>query len=196
MAFVIDGPYKLRLKEYEVRDAGISVRYVDKAESLNRLRHARVGTRAGGVYVFAIRRKGRGAGVPWYVGKNQGKTQSSLHKEALTNEKLRKYALALAEEDSGSASLYFLSPEDRRVDDIPELETFLIWLARQRNPRLLNTKKVRLTPASLNEHLGNHRIPGILTPLRGKPPSGMSEFRRMIGWNRKMHVGQFGTSSR
>lgn len=194
MAFVIDGPYKLRLGHFREPDSGIHVRYVRKNESMRRLRSQRVGTRAGGVYIFAIR-KGRGAGVPWYVGINEGKHKSSLYREALTTDKLRKYARALAEEITGSALLYFLSPEDRRSDKIPELETFLIWLARQRNPRLLNAKKVRLTPKSLNTHLREHRIAGVLTKQAGKPPKGVSAFQKMIGWDRPMHVGPLGNAS-
>lgn len=194
MAFVIDGPYKLRLGHLRELDSGIHVRYVRKNESMNKLRLQRVGTRGGGVYIFAIR-NGRGAGVPWYVGINEGKGKSSLYREALTTDKLRKYARALAEESAGTALLYFLSPEDRRSDKISELETFLIWLARQRNPRLLNTKKVRLSPRSLNKHLREHRISGLLTKQAGKPPKGVSAFQKMIGWNRPMHVGPLGNVS-
>jgi hypothetical protein len=195
LAFVIDGPYKLRLKHIQVPDSGIHVRYVLKNESMKKLKLQRVGTRTGGVYIFAIRKKGRGAGVPWYVGINEGKHKSSLYREALTPDKLQKYARALAEESTGSALLYFLSPGDRRSDKIPELETFLIWLARQRNPRLLNTKKVRLSPKSLNKHLREHRIAGVLTKQAGKPRKGVSAFQKMIGWNRPMHVGPLGNTS-
>jgi hypothetical protein len=195
MAFGIYGPYKLHLGHLRERTSGIHVRHVDKDKSLRKLKNERVGTRAGGVYVFAVRRKGRGAGTPWCVGLNEGRSPSSLYREALTNDKLRKYARALAEEDAGSALLYFLSPEDRRSDKIPLLETFLIWLGRQRNPRLLNTKKVRLTPKTLNDHLRRHRIAGVLNRGFGQPPKGASAFRRMIGWNRAMHVGTLGRST-
>jgi len=192
LAFVIDGPYKLRIGHLREPDSDIHVRYVRRRESLQKLRGVRVATRAGGLYIFAIRRRGKGAGIPWYVGINEGRRHSSLYKEALTNEKLRKYARALAEEDSGSSLLYFLSPEDRRSDHIPEMETFLIWLARQRNPRLLNRKKVRLSPNSLNWHLQQHRIVGILGQRRGRTPKEASGFRKMIGWDRAMHVGPSG----
>jgi hypothetical protein len=174
LAFFIDGPYKLRLGHLREQDSKIHVRFVRKSESMKKLRKERVGTRAGGLYIFAIRRKGRGAGLPWYIGLNEGKSQSSLYREALTSDKLRKYARALAEEGAGSALLYFLSPEDRRSDKIPQLETFLIWLARQRNPRLLNSKKVRLSPEYLNKHLRQHRIAGVLGSQAGKPRKGVS----------------------
>lgn len=195
MAFVIDGPYKLRLKDFREATSGIHVCYVDKNESLARLRNERVGTRAGGDYVFAVRRR-KGAGTPWYVGLNEGTSQSSLHREALTNDKLRKHARALAEEEAGSALLYFLSPEDRRSDSISLLDTFLIWVGRQRNPRLLNREKVCLTPKTLKTHLRRHRIAGVLNrDGSGRRPKGASNFRATIGWNRSMHVGTLGSSS-
>lgn len=156
---------------------------------MNGLKHQPGWQIAGGVYIFAIRRRGRGTANPWYVGLNKGRVRGSLSSEALTRDKLHKYARALASDGSGSALLFFLSPGDRRSDDIPRLETFLIWLARQRNPRLLNTKKIRLTPQALGIHLREHRIPGALTPAVGRPARRASDFRKMIGWTRHMHVG-------
>jgi hypothetical protein len=188
MAFQINGPYKLHLKYLSDEASGIRVRCVDKNKSIRDLRHRTVGRRAGGLYIFAIRRQ-RGAGIPWYVGKNEGKHQGSLYIESLTNEKLKKYARALAEEGSGTPLLFFLSPEDRRSDNISELETFLIWLARQRNPQLINKKKVRLSPRALNEHLRGHRITSVLNAYAGNPGRGANGFRKMIGWNKPMHVG-------
>ena len=141
---------------------------------------------AGGLYVFVVRRRA-GPGLPWYVGKNEGREQGSLYKEALTNDKLRKYASALAEEGSGTARLYFLSPKDRRSDNINDLEKFLIWLARQRNPRLLNKRKIRLTPQSLYEHLQRHTINGVLNAQPGNPGIA-GRFKSMIGWNSIMHI--------
>jgi hypothetical protein len=53
-----------------------------------------------GAYVFAIRNKG-GPGIPWYVGISLKEPEGSLVKESLTVDKLRKYAVALAEAGSG-----------------------------------------------------------------------------------------------
>jgi hypothetical protein len=188
MAFRIDGPYKVGLKTLSDKASAIEVRCVDKKKSLMNLRKLAVHARAGGLYVFAIRRQ-RGSGLPWYVGKNEGQEQGSLYKEALTNDKLRKYARALTEEGSGNALLFFLSPTDRRSDNIDDLEKFLIWLARQRNPRLLNKRKVRLTPQSLYDHLLRHKIAGVLNAGPGNPGAAGS-FKKMIGWNRTMHVAE------
>lgn len=188
MAFKIDGPHTVDLKYLSDQASGIRVRCVNKDKSARKFRHLSVGQSAGGLYIFAIRRQ-RGAGKPWYVGKNEGTDQGSLYKEALTAEKLGKYARALAEEGSGTAFLVFLSPGDRRSDKIPELETFLIWLARQRNPHLLNKRKVSLTPSSLHWHLHRHQIAGVLNSRAGHPGKAADAFRKMIGWNRSMHIG-------
>ena len=187
MAFRIERPERVELKYLADKASAIKVRCVDKKRSLELFSNLPVHTRAGGLYVFAIRRQS-GSGVPWYVGKNEGRKQGSLYKEALTNDKLRKYARALTEEGSGTALLFFLSPEDRRSDNIDDLEKFLIWLARQRNPRLLNEKKVRLTPQSLYDHLQRHRIKGVLNAHPGNPGAAGDDFKKMIGWNRTMHV--------
>ncbi len=101
MAFQIDGPYTLDLKYLSDEASGIHVRCVNRDESAQRLQDPPVGQRAGGLYIFAIRRQ-RGAGKPWYVGKNEGTGRGSLYREALHTDKLRKYARALAEEGSGS----------------------------------------------------------------------------------------------
>ena len=178
--------HKVQLEYLSDKSSAIEVRCVDKKKSLTSFSNLAVHTRAGGLYVFAIRPKG-GSGVPWYVGKNEGGEQGSLYKEALTPDKLRKYARALAEEGSGTALLFFLSPEDRRSDNIDDLEMFLIWLARQRNPRLLNKRKVRLTPQSLYDHLRQHKIKSVLNADPGNPRAA-TPFKKMIGWNRTMHV--------
>ncbi len=191
MAFEIHGPYPLYLKPQKVPDSKIQIRYVLREKSMTNLEHKKIPKRPGGVYVFAIRKRGKGSGIPWYVGKNEGNRKSSLYREALDTEKLGKYIGALAEEVTGSAWLYFLSPGNLKSDDIGELETFLIWLARQRNPRLLNRRNVRLTPKRLYEHLQKHRIKGMLGSRAGKPPKGTPSFRKMIGWTRAMHVGTF-----
>jgi hypothetical protein len=56
---------------------------VDKDKSTQNLQHRAVGRHAGGLYIFAIRKQ-RGSGIPWYVGKNEGKKQGSLYKESRT----------------------------------------------------------------------------------------------------------------
>jgi len=141
----------------------------------------------GGLYIFVISQRG-GAGIPWYVGKTEARGESSLVNEALHRDKLRKYARALAEEGSGAARLYFLIPQRGNDGNIDDLETFLIWLARQQNPRLLNERKFELTPKRLQHHFKRHRIAGVMNTGPGQPTAGAISFRKMIGWNKKMLV--------
>ncbi|HYW54661.1 MAG TPA: hypothetical protein VE826_11865 [Dongiaceae bacterium] len=137
-----------------------------------------------GVYVMGISRKG-GSAVPWYVGKTE---KNSLGYESLHRDKIRKYAQALISSGEGTPILYFVTSnsgwDEKRID---RLETFLIWLARQRNPSLLNAKKVHLTPSSLNGYLAELQIHGILNSTQGYPGDSIS-FRSMIGWSRTMHL--------
>jgi hypothetical protein len=191
MAFRIDGPFELNLEHFYNKASGVHVRYIDKDKSTRNLRQGPVGRRAGGLYVFAIRRQ-RGAGIPWYVGMNKGKQVGSLYEESLENDKLRKYARALGQNSSGTPLLFFLSTKDRRSDKISELEAFLIWLARQRNPNLLNRRKVSLSPKRLRKHLHDHRITGVLNSQAGHPGKAADAFRKMIGWNTPMQVGRQG----
>jgi hypothetical protein len=63
---------------------------------------------------------------------------------------------------AGTSVLYLLTPETAKdKNQIDPLETFPIWLARQKNPGLLNSKKVRLTPESLHSYLSDLEIHGV-----------------------------------
>jgi hypothetical protein len=92
-----------------------------------------------GCFVFAIR---AGPGMtPWYV----GKTANGFRWECFQPHKLNKYNEALVRAGYGTPILFFVVyPRTRgRVSKvaIDELETFLIQVARNRNPALLNKTK-------------------------------------------------------
>jgi hypothetical protein len=184
VAFKINPTIKLFTKDLTDRESRLSYRFLDGGKSSKAV-HAHETANAIGIYVFALRKPGGlGGSTPWYIGKTEANT---LGKEALTADKLRKYASAL-NASVGTPLLYFLTPKgaaDRnRID---ELEIFLIWLARQKNPHLINKKKVRLSPEALQDHLANLRIAGFLNS-RGNPGSAAVDFKTMIGWRRTMHV--------
>jgi hypothetical protein len=184
MSFKVRGPIALAVKTLEDKDSQITLRLVDRDKSRRRLDAIREGVRTG-VYIFGVRRQGASAETPWYVGLTE---RNSLAFEALHKDKIRKYARALISTDAGTPVLYFLIPEDAKDRHrIDKLETFLIWLARQRNPGLLNKKKVRLTPESLHTYLSELRIHGILNSTTGNPGAS-KQLRAMIGWNRAMQV--------
>jgi hypothetical protein len=187
--FEVQGPYKLATGLVLIPGAGMGVRFIDRQKTRDKLKSF-VGKKEGGVYVFAIRSQ-RHAGKPWYVGKNESSARLTLVNEALSPDKLRKYALALGQQ-RGTPILYFLSPSDGRCDKVDSLEDFLIWLSRQKSPQLLNKKKVRLSPKDLHEHLQRHKIRGILGAGIGSGRATKAElsFREMIGWNTVMNVAQ------
>jgi hypothetical protein len=186
VAFRIYYRAKVVLKTLSDPHADVSVRYVDK-EKMSEFLNDKIKSPLGGLYVFTISQRG-GVGIPWYVGKTEAPGESSLVREALHRDKLRKYARALAEEESGAARLYFLIPQRGNDGNIDDLETFLIWLARQQNPRLLNKRKFKLTPKELQDHFGRHRIAGVMNTGPGQPPNGAIRFRQMIGLDKKMFV--------
>ena len=184
MAFKVRGPISLAVKVLRDEDSEVTRRLVDRDKSRRRLVPVKEGL-AIGVYICGIRRRGASAEIPWYVGLTQ---RNSLAVEALQKDKIRKYARALISSDSGTPVVYFLTPEDARDRHrIDRLETFLIWLTRQRNPELLNKKKVHLTPESLQGYLSDLRIHGILNSSTGNPGASQ-QLRAMIGWTRAMQV--------
>jgi hypothetical protein len=183
MPFKVRGPISLAVKTLSDDDSQISLRLVDRDKSRRRLINVPDGDKTG-VYIFGLRRQGASAETPWYIGLTE---KNSLAFEALHKDKIRKYARALIGADSGTPVLYFLIPETTKDKHrIDKLETFLIWLARQRNTGLLNKQKVRLTPESLHTYLTELRIHGILNSSTGNPGAS-KQLRAMIGWNRAMH---------
>lgn len=188
MTFKVRGPFPLAIEKISDAANAVRIRCVKKEGSLQICRrHQEVRDAEAGVYVFAVRKSG-GAGLPWYVGITEIDREGALIGECFTADKLRKYALGLAMSGSGTPILYFLLPTDLRSDGVVEIESFLIWLARQRNPQLINRKKVKLTPASLNGHLKDHKIAGMLNASRGNPGPAVPKFKSMIGWGHTMHV--------
>lgn len=186
MSFSIFGPYNLKVGYLEDKASSLKIPYVKKKESKAIVKRE-VGDIGAGLYIFVIRRRGEAAGKPWYVGITRKKNKGALYRESLHNDKLKKYAVALTKAESGRPYLFFLTPEGR-TDNIGELEQFLIWLGRQRNPQLLNEHKVRLSPKSLHAHLQSHQISGVLNASPGNPGKKAKAFRAMIGWEAYMHV--------
>jgi hypothetical protein len=189
MAFTIDGPLKLKKKEIRDPESRKAMQLVDGKASKGLLPTTSTSTDIG-VYIFAIGKQGgAGAILPWYVGKTE---KSNLGKESLHADKLRKYATAIEREGGGTPMLYFLLPEngwDKK--QIDKLETFLIWLARQRNPGLLNERK-NLSPNQLESMLRTVRVYGLQENRTGPASAATNSFRRMIGWNEPVHVVEYG----
>ena len=129
-----------------------------------------------GVYIFSLTTTG--APKPWYVGltKNQ-----SLAAEAMTPDKLRKYSSAMFGR-KGKPSIMLLTPCTKpSMKDIDGLETLLIWMARAKNPLLLNERKISGDPKSIIALVNKISVKGVLNPTAGQPTNAAKAFRAMMG---------------
>ncbi|MCO5083880.1 MAG: hypothetical protein M9955_19760 [Rhizobiaceae bacterium] len=133
-----------------------------------------------GCYVFAIR-AGRGI-KPWYVGKAE---RQSFKREAVTEDKLNKYELALRAAKKGTPLLYFYArttkargafsrPSTSAHRDIGYLEKMLIGLALKRNKALINKQETTLLQTMV--------VPGLLNTPQGGLRADASELRWVMGY--------------
>lgn len=134
-----------------------------------------------GIYVFALQQRGPGPAVPYYVGK-AGRT--TFRTETLNKRNRRAFTAALIE-GHGTPRIYLLSLLQRRgainYAAIDELETLMIWIARYRNPSLINRRKVNTSPDNLMRIFALNRVVGVLNSGQGKASIIAQEFRRTMG---------------
>ena len=134
-----------------------------------------------GVYVFALQRRGPGAPVPFYVGKTE--KGRGFKQETFNPRNRRAYNAALLV-GHGTPLIYFLAlrrsrgPRARRAID--NLETLLIWIARHRNPNLVNRRKQNTTPWKLMSFFDTSKVLGVLNAGR-RPSAAARELRRVLG---------------
>lgn len=130
-----------------------------------------------GVYVFSLS-SGGGNPSPWYVGLAK---KQSLGVESLAKDKLRKYAAAMFGR-RGTPSLTFLVPVGfSSIKAIDDLETLLIWIARAKNPNLLNEKKVSGKPSGIIALTNTICVKGVINRGRGQPSKEALDFIGMMG---------------
>ncbi|RZZ87859.1 hypothetical protein [Pseudoxanthomonas winnipegensis] len=130
-----------------------------------------------GVYVFSLL-GGGGNPVPWYVGLAK---KQPLGIESMEKDKLRKYAAAMFGR-RGSPSITFLCPiGNASIKGIDGLETLLIWIARAKNPNLLNERKVSGKPGSIISLTNSILVKGVINRGQGKPSNVALDFIGMMG---------------
>lgn len=130
-----------------------------------------------GVYIFGLRSSG-GAVMPWYVGLAK---QQTFGAEAIAKDKLRKYSAAMfGRTGSPVITLVSWSKTDPEAF-IDDLERFLIWIARAKNPRLLNERKISSAPKSIIALVNKIEIKGVLKRGPGQPSLAAQEFRAHMG---------------
>lgn len=130
-----------------------------------------------GVYVFGLRNSG-GTTKPWYIGLAKQQTFSD---ESMTRDKLRKYSAAMFSR-AGTPTITLVSwcpPDNENLID--DLERLLIWIAREKNPLLLNERKVSSSPKSIISLVNKLEISGVLNRGAGKPSNAAKAFMDLMG---------------
>ena len=134
-----------------------------------------------GIYVFALKRKGPGAALPFYVGK-AGKTQFQTE---TFNQRNRKAFTAALFQGGGRPEIHLVTLQKSKgplpLQAINDLETLLIWIARHRNPALLNRQKIDTSPHHLMQLFDSSTIRGVLNSGSGKVHGDAHRFRDMMG---------------
>lgn len=132
-----------------------------------------------GCYIFCINYPN--GKIPIYVGKTQDRSFGSRAFSADNRLRTQDYLNSL--QKLYSMSIFLVAqksaPGAPNIRDIDRIESWLISKARQRNPNLLNKRKVgNIVIAQQLEiaHLLKSRV-------RGKPPRVVSDFKSMMGLN-------------
>lgn len=129
-----------------------------------------------GVYIFSL--TNTGTPKPWYVGLAK---KQSLAAESMTADKLRKYSTAMFGRP-GKPSITLLTPcTSASKNDIEGLEMLLIWMARAKNPLLLNERKISGEPKSIITLVNKISIRGVLNANPGQPSNAAKAFKAMMG---------------
>jgi len=130
-----------------------------------------------GIYVFALS-NGGGNPVPWYVGMA---VKQALCAESITRDKLRKYSAAMFGRQ-GKPSITFVSADSKKaISRIDSLETLMIWIARSKNPSLLNERKVSGRPKSIISIVNEVSVRGVINRGQGQPSNNAQSFAGMMG---------------
>lgn len=130
-----------------------------------------------GVYIFGL--TVQKVPKPWYVGLAKGTTLGS---EAVSKDKLRKYAAAMMGRTGTPHLTLVVAPsKGPKNAAIGDLETLLIWIAQARNPDLVNERKIDTSPHEIIELLNRLHIPGVLNSGKGKPSNAAKDFSKLMG---------------
>jgi hypothetical protein len=124
-----------------------------------------------GCYIFALR-AAKGA-TPWYV----GKAGISFQQECFSPDKLNKYNRSLFDGKQGTPVLFFVALDGKKKkiakQTIKEVEAYLIRVAKEANPDLINRSKTKPP---------NWGIMRVVRGGMGKPSVAESLFRTMMGF--------------
>ena len=155
-------PYTLSAKKIKQIDTKEAKTFWDADET------KAVGAKQG-VYVFALK------AAKGYRSVYIGKAGRSFKGEIFQPHKLKTYAHEFSEGAKGTPCFFFVCPKGMHkkvpIGICDEIETFMIQLAIQKNPRLRNDRKTKLADWS---------IAGLVRST-GKPSAKASAFAKLIG---------------
>lgn len=132
-----------------------------------------------GIYIFALSNSG-GNPVPWYVGMAAKQT---LCAEAITRDKLRKYSAAMFGRQGKPSMTFLFADSKQAISKIDSLETLLIWIARSKNPSLINERKVSGHPKTIISIINEISVRGVINRSQGQPSNNARTFAGMMGLN-------------
>jgi hypothetical protein len=176
MAAFFEVQSAIRLEVIPLKDSHGLIRTVSE-ESIKDFKNRAIARRHG-VFVFAIQKQGGGPPTPWYVGLAK---KQAFADEAMSGDKLRKYAAALFGRIGRPVISLVAAPARGPKTPIDDLETLLIWMARARNSSLINERKINSDPKELIRLVNRIAISGVLNKGQGKPSNAATEFQRMMG---------------
>lgn len=120
-----------------------------------------------GCYVFGM--SSAGGLMPWYV----GKATKGFQQECFTPHKENHYNCSLTDYARGRPVMFFIVAKSRACQKfIDDVETFLIQMGVDRNPRLRNDRKTQ-PPRWL--------IQGVIRGEVRRTPKRAQSFKRMMG---------------
>ena len=166
---------RIELQTVDIPDTHGLIRTISE-ESIQRIKSSASGD-GYGIYIFALS-NGGGNPVPWYVGMAAKQT---LCAEAVTRDKLRKYSAAMFGRQ-GKPSITFVSADSKQaISRVDSLETLLIWIARSKNPNLINERKVSGRPKTIISIVNQVSISGVINRGQGQPSKNAQAFAGLMG---------------
>lgn len=172
MHYEVYGPFEVDMntkRPWKERKSRFWKNVEDEVEGLSK---------AIGIYVFSTRHGS--IRTPWYVGKTVAK--AGFRGEVFQDHKLSHY---VATTKRGERSIYliakvtpsgdrFCKPSDRSRREVDLLETAMIGMALQANPKVRNAKKTWF--------LKTCRVPGLFGPtIPGRPTEAVAALRSTFG---------------
>ena len=160
--FIIHGPFVVEKKKAGTRHNNSWIVDEDRITSFKANSKHKIFYEKKGCYVFAI--KASKGSVPIYV----GLSNKNLLLEAFSCDKIRKVNKYLEECTHAKILLYFIVMEGSGNRNIADCETYLIDMAKNANPYLINQRKIKKW--SIEGVMGDSSL--------GKPTNSVRQFKK------------------